>query len=336
MVEFAGFGGWGSRCFDKIKHVIERFVDVRRIEEAAGSISSVFSGTPQFVSEPLGDVLDCEALLKVETINPIRSFKGRGADFLARSTPREDVLVCASVGNLGQGLAYAGREHGLRVEIFASSTTSQLRLFRMEALGANVHLVDGDFDTARKSARDAAERDGWRLVEDGGEAALAEGAGTIAVELTRAERPIDFVLVPVGNGSLICGIAAWFKAVSPRTRVVAVGVTGSPAMERAWRTGVLEEGAPTGTIADGLAAREPVGPAVRAMRDTVDGYVLVDDDVLLTAMRLLLTRCGVVAEPSGAAGVAAALTMRDELGGASVALPVGGANVDADVLAQVL
>ncbi len=184
------------------------FVEIAQVERAAHCVNPVFRNTPQFFAGPLGEALGLRPLLKVETVNPIRCFKGRGTDFLARTATRGDVLVCASAGNLGQGLAYAGREHDLRIEVFAASTVNAGKLAAMRRLGARVTLVDGDFDVARQCAADSAQRHGWTLVEDGNDPPLAEGAATIAVELTAAGHRIDCLLVPAGNGSLACGVAA--------------------------------------------------------------------------------------------------------------------------------
>ncbi|MEV0403050.1 pyridoxal-phosphate dependent enzyme [Actinoallomurus sp. NPDC050550] len=313
------------------------FVDVGNIEKAAACINPLFRDTPQFFAERLSGTLGVQALVKVETVNPIRCFKGRGTDFLARTRPRGDVLACASAGNLGQGLAFAGREHGLATKIFAASTINPHKLAAMRALGADVRLIDGDFDAARQQAALTCERQGWTLVEDGTDPPLAEGAGTIAVELTAGPRSIDCVLVPVGNGSLACGVAAWFKAAAPATRVIAIGAAGAPVMEHAWRTGdTTPSAAPTTTIAEGLATRVPAPRAVEAMRATVDDFILVDDRQLLEAMRLLIETTGLIAEPSGAAAIAGALAMRNELAGAAAALVVTGSNIDHRLLPQVI
>jgi threonine dehydratase len=203
----------------------------------------------------------------------------------------------------------------------------------MRRLGARVTLVDGDFDVARQCAADSAQRHGWTLVEDGNDPPLAEGAATIAVELTAAGHRIDYLLVPAGNGSLAAGVAAWVKAVAPSTRVIAVGAAGAPATAQAWRTGhSTAHTDPTTTIAEGLAARVPARRAVEAMRATVDDFVLVDDQQLLQAMRLLLRSTGLLAEPSGAAAVAAALAMRQQLAGTTTALVITGSNIDENLL----
>ncbi|MDT0341645.1 threonine ammonia-lyase [Streptomyces litchfieldiae] len=304
-------------------------VDVDQIAKAAACVTPVFRDTPQFLAERLGEAVGVRTLLKVETVNPIRCFKGRGTDFLARTRPRGDVLVCASAGNLGQGLAYSGREHGLSTVIFSAPTVTPDKLAAMRRLGAQVHLVDGDFDAARQSATAAAERHGWTLVEDGSTPPLAEGAGTIAVELTRGGPVPDVVLVPAGNGSLACGVAAWFKSVAPSTRVIAVGAAGAPATQRAWHTGDMAPSTtPTTTIAEGLAGRVPAPRAVADMRATVDEFILVSDHQLLDAMRLLLRTTGLIAEPSGAAALAGAAALSSRLADALAAVVITGANAD--------
>jgi threonine dehydratase len=301
-------------------------IDALRIERAAAAIDPVFTHTPQYASEPLAERLGCAVVLKVETINPIRSFKGRGTDWLVQGAAAGETLACASAGNFGQGLAYAGRRRGHPVHVHTAATANPRKVARMRALGATVEAVDGDFDAAKAQAVAEAERHGRRLVVDGRDPEIAEGAGTLAVELLAGGAQFDAILVPVGNGALISGVAAWVKAVAPDTEVIAVGPAGAPVMERAWRTGELGAAGPTDTIADGLAARVPEAEAVAAMRATVDRYVLVDDDRLREAVALLRETDGLLVEPSGAAGVAGAIELAAELRGASTAVPICGSN----------
>ena len=307
-------------------------IDLARVERAATAIDPVFLNSPQFRAEELREPLGCDLVLKVETANPIRSFKGRGTDWLARSGG-DGPLACASAGNFGQGLAYAGRSNGREVRVFVAADANPLKVERIGALGATVTAVEGDFDDAREAVAAAAAEEGWQLVVDGLDPEIAEGAGTMAVELA-AHGTLDAVLVPVGNGSLICGVAAWLKHASPDTEVIAVGPEGAPAMERAWRTGDTSPGDPTATVADGLASRVPVPEAVALMRELVDDFVLVDDAAMLRAVRLLYERCGLIAEPSGAAGVAAARALDLEAG--TVATPLCGSNITPDLLARAL
>jgi threonine dehydratase len=294
-----------------------------RIERAPRLIDPVFLGTPQYRSAGLSSLAGADVVVKVETLNPIRSFKGRGTSLLiATLADRSIPLVCASAGNFGQGLAYAARRHGVEVHVWTASDANPFKLERMRQLRARVHVHDGDFDEAKEAGRLDAQRRGWLFLEDGVEAAIAEGAGTIALELGH----LDALVVPVGNGSLINGIGRWTKDRHPGTRLIAAGATGAPAMEIAWRTGAMDP-APAETIADGIAARVPVPEALELMRELVDDFWLVDDDDLVEAMRLVFEHEGLVVEPAGVAGLAALLAHREVLAGLRVGVPLCGANV---------
>lgn len=304
-----------------------------RIEEAARVIDPVFLHTPQFIEETLSRQLGLRVLLKVECVNPLRSFKGRGADyFLQGAGGAAELLVTASAGNFGQGLAYAARKRGVPVLIFAATTANPLKVERMRMLGAEVRLEGVDFDVAKLAARAhaadlAATGHNAVFVEDGAEPAIAEGAGSIAVELAQWPEPIDELLIPVGNGALIGGLGRWFKEVSPATRITGVCAAGAPAMERSWRSGKLVTTAAADTIADGIAVRIPAPGALEDMRTVVDDVVLVEDALIIEAMQLLFAATGVVVEPAGAAGLAACLSQRERLRGATVAVPLCGGNL---------
>lgn len=300
-------------------------LDLSRIEEAARVVDPVFRDTPQFISDGL--LAGVRVLLKVETVNPIRSFKGRGTDYFIHRLAERVPLVCASAGNFGQGLAWAARARDVPLTVFAATTASPLKVTRMRRLGADVRLEGEDFDAAKEAARSWAEREGARFVEDGREAPIAEGAGSLAVELLRWPQPPDAVLVPVGNGALITGVARWIKAHAPATQVVGVCAAGAPAMERSWRTHAVVQTNRADTIADGIAVRVPVPEALEDMHGLVDEMVLVDDVSIVRAMRRTFAETGVVVEPAGAAGVAALLDAAERWHGALVATPLCGSNV---------
>jgi threonine dehydratase len=267
-------------------------------------------------------------VLKVETVNPIRSFKGRGTDFLVAGLPAASgPLVCASAGNFGQGMAYAARKRGLPLVVFAAETANRLKLRRMQELGADVRLAGQDFDEAKQQGRTfAAERDAhW--IEDGREPAIAEGAGTIAVELGRWPHAFDFALIPLGNGALLAGIGTWMKATSPATRRIGVCAAGAPSMALSLQQGVPEPTESAATIADGIAVRVPVPEALADLAAVVDEVLLVDDHALISAMQLVFHEHGLVVEPAGVAGLAAAITFRERFQGASVVTPLCGGNL---------
>jgi threonine dehydratase len=310
-------------------------LSLARIAAAAAAIDPVFRNSPQFVCEGLSAELGAPVMLKVETLNPIRSFKGRGSSWFAQSVAdRSRAVICASAGNFGQGVAYAGARAGLVVKVVAATTANPVKLEAMRRFGAEVILHGHDFDAAKLHAVDLAQRSGGYFLEDGREPAIAEGAGTIAVELLQAPVRPAAIYVPVGNGSLICGIAAWVKAHVPEIRIVGICPEGAPSMLRSWREGRVVTTDRADTIADGLAVRLPVDEAVAFMRTCVDDVVLVSDARMKEAMRLLLRHAGLVIEPSGAAGIAA--IMGAPRGDAPVAAVLCGGNLRSDLFADLI
>jgi threonine dehydratase len=284
-------------------------LSLARIGRAASLIDPIFKDTPQYDCEPLSQALGVSLTLKIETLNPLRSFKGRGADFFAHEHAARlagRTLVCASAGNFGQAMAWVCRARGWPLVVFVSTLANPLKVQRMQALGAEVHVAGADFDAAKQEALRFCEERAACFVEDGREAAIAEGAGTIARELLSSPR-FDTLLLPLGNGALLTGAGRWMKAHAPHVQVVGVGAAGADAMAASWRAGCCIERQRTDTIADGIAVRVPIPEAVVDMRGTVDDVLLVPDDAIRRAMRLLFVHAGLVVEPAGAAGVAALL-----------------------------
>lgn len=214
--------------------------------------------------------------------------------------------------------------------VFAAETANRLKLDRMRELGADVRLAGRDFDEAKQHARAFANDTGARFIEDGRDPAIAEGAGTIAVELARWPHPFDFALIPLGNGALLAGIGTWMKANSPATRRIGVCAAGAPSMALSLQHGAPRSTESVATIADGIAVRVPVPEALADLVDVVDEVLLVDDQSLIAAMQLVFRQHGLVVEPAGVAGLAAAITFRDQFRGASVVTPLCGGNLTAE------
>jgi threonine dehydratase len=309
---------------------VDTSISADRIAAAAGAIDPVFLDSPQFVCEPLSSRIRVTTLLKVETVNPIRSFKGRGTSYLLHRLNADldaRPLVCASAGNFGQGMAFACRWPRRRLTVFAAEKASPLKVRRIRELGAEVVLEGEDFDQAKDAARRYADANGELFIEDGRIGAIAEGAGTIALELTHgAEPPLDAIFVPLGNGSLVNGVGTWLRHHSPKTQVIAVCAHEAPSMALSFEARRPIE-APSTSIADGIAVRVPVPAAVDAMRGLVDEVVLVTDAEMLEAMRALHADAGLVVEPSGAAGVAATARNAERFQGLRVATILTGGNL---------
>lgn len=285
-------------------------LSLENIAEAARCIDPVFLHTPQFLSEGLSARLGLELTLKLETANPIGSFKGRGASFFVQRMAASGAaapMVCASAGNFGQALAYACRVHGIPLTVFASVHANPLKVAKMRGFGAQVLQEGEDFDAAKFASARWAQEKGHRLVEDGREREIAEGAGSIGVELLASGQPFDAIVLPLGNGALLTGVARWIKAHAPKTRVIGISSVHAPAMHDSWNAGCVLETAEARTIADGIAVRIPVPEAVVDMDEIVDEVLLVEDSTILAAMRLLLEEERLLAEPAGAVGIAGLL-----------------------------
>ena len=302
-------------------------ISVANIEEAARVIDPVFLNSPQFNCAPLSSRLGVSTIIKVETVNPIRSFKGRGAEYLLHRMGKDArPIVCATAGNFGQGMAYACRRRGVRITVFVPNGANFMKIQRMRELGAKIELEAGDFDQAKDAAKRHAQQTGQLFIEDGLIGAIAEGAGTIARELTAGADPLDAVFVPLGNGSLVNGIGTWLKNRSPKTMVIGVCARDSPSMAISFEYG-KPTAAPSKSIADGIAVRVPIPEAVAAMQHTVDEVMLVPDEEMLEWMRPLHTDAGLVIEPSGAASVAAIAKSRGHHKFGRVAAILTGGNV---------
>lgn len=308
-------------------------LSVERIARAHGVIDPPFRDTPQFAAAVLGERLGCHPVVKVETLNPIRSFKARGAQFFVSELAGRPRLVCCSSGNFGQGMAYAARQRGLALTVFMNAPSNPLKEARMRGLGADVRVIGGGGEDAHAAAqRFAAEHDALMVV-DGNEPAIAEGAGTIALELLRWPQSFDAILVPLGDGALLGGISCWCKAYSPDVRMIGVCAAGSPAMERSWRAGEVVT-APARTIAEGIAVDTPCAPAVANLAVLADEVIMVDDAALIAAMRLAHHDLGVVLEPSGAAALAALAVHTDRFRGQRVGIALTGGNVSPEQMRQ--
>lgn len=306
-------------------------LSLARIEEAARLIDPVFLHSPARRSAALSTRLGCELTLKDETANPVGCFKGRGAEyFVARLIAQGEAapLVCASAGNFGLAMAHACAARELPLTVYVAENASLAKVEGICRHGARIVSGGRDFDAAKHAARDYARASGLRFVEDGVEPAIAEGAGVIARELL-AQGGYDALLVPLGNGALLAGVARWTKARFPGVEIIGVCSAGAPVMYERLRhphiTGPNPER--TDTIADGIAVRVPVPEALDDLRPLVDDVVLVEDAQLLDAMRMLHEAEGLMCEPSAVAGLAALVAHPERYAQRRVATVLTGRNL---------
>ena len=301
-----------------------------RVRAAVDEIDPAFLNTPALPCAPLGRALGCSVTLKVETINPVRSFKGRGTELVA-AVARErgaERVVCASAGNLGQALAYSGSRRGLAVTVVAARTASPLKLRQIDSFGADVRLDGEDIEDARVRAREIAEASGAYLVEDSLDLATCEGAATIGLELVRDDQRLDVVLVALGGGAMASGVGYAVGSLAEHVEVIGIQPVGAPAMALSWRQGTVVETDRIETIADGVAGRCPIPEVLDDLRVVLDDVILVREDSIKAGMRALYEHAGLVVEPSAALGIAAVLEQPERFAGRHVTTILCGSNVD--------
>jgi threonine dehydratase len=307
-------------------------LDTARILAARRVIDPIFLDTPLYRCEPLEPDLGCTVSIKLETANPVRSFKARGTEVVASLLAGDGsgAVVCASAGNLGQALAWSGRGRGLDVTVVASRFAPAAKLDRIRALDARLELVDGDFEVARERAAAVARYDGIRLVEDSLDIETCEGAASIGLELVDTGPSFDVVLIALGGGALATGVGHVVKAWAPEVEVICIQPQGAPAMTHSWRQRRVVTTDSTSTIADAVAGRRPIPAVLDDLLLVADDAVLVQEASIIAGMRMLLDHAGLVVEPSAALGIAAILEDRDRFAGRHVVTIVCGSNVDLD------
>jgi threonine dehydratase len=305
-------------------------LDLDRIRVARRVIDPIFLDTPLYQCDALGRQLGCAVSIKLETANPVRSFKARGTELVASLLTEQgrEGVVCASAGNLGQALGWSGRRRGLDVTVVASRWAPAAKLDRIQAMGAELELVDGDFEMARDRAASIAQRRGVRLVEDSLDIETCEGAATIGLEVADRASSFDAVLIALGGGAMATGVGYVLKALVPGVEVICVQPMGAPAMTRSWHERRVITTESTDTIADGVAGRYPIPAVLDDLLAVADDAVLVHEASIVAGMRMLLEHAGLVVEPSAALGVAAILEDRDRFAGRDVVTIICGSNVD--------
>lgn len=298
------------------------------IKNAAEIINPIFTNTPQYQSIPLSNLLGCSVICKIETCNPIYCFKGRGADFWMKRHKDIKKIVCVSAGNFGQAMAYAGKENNVEVHVFSIETANPIKMDAIKNLGANVHLIGDNYDYVRIKAKEFAEKNNCYFIVDGKEVEITIGAGTIGMELDRYNKPIDAIYIPVGDGALINGIGAWFKEKNLATKIIGICSEGAPSMFQSWKENRIVSTNIVNTIADGIGINTPILEAYELLKHTTDEMLLVNDDRIIEAMRLLYSHEHLTVEPAGAVALAAAMNESHKNQGKTIAIIITGANIN--------
>ena len=314
-------------------------VSLNDIQRAHAVLAGRIHRTPVFSSRMLGEATGTELHLKTENLQKTGSFKVRGVfnkiEQLA-AAERERGLVAVSAGNHAQALAYASFVTGVRCTVVMPEHASPAKVAASRAYGADV-VLHGDVFGAFEKMEELRRERGYTLVHPFDDEAIIAGQGTVALELIADLDDIDWVIVPVGGGGLIAGVATAVKALRPSAKVIGVEPEGAAAVRRA-----LDAGAPVrlervATIADGLGAPMTGDVALAHIREYVDDVVLVTDDAIASALTMMLERTKLLVEAAGAAGVAALLSGALRVPeGSRVAVIASGGNIDLQRLKEVL
>jgi threonine dehydratase len=280
------------------------------------------------------------AYLKLEHLQRTGSFKLRGAsNKIAMLTPEQAArgVVAASNGNHGVGVAAAARIRGIEAEVFVSAHVSPTKAQRIESMGARISRAGDDPLTAEIAARRAAGESGRVFISPYNDRDVIAGQGTIAVELNRQVSNLDAIFVAVGGGGLIGGIGTYYKATSPKTEIVGCWPENSPVLYECLRAGRVIEVAEQPTISESTAGNiELDSVTLEYCRNTIDSSVLVSEDEILAAMRLVLETEHWLIEGAAAVAVAAYLKEAQRYEGRKVAIVLCGRNLSAEALSRVL
>lgn len=316
-----------------------RMVTLQDIEAARRRIRDQVFLSPCARSEFFSRQLGCEAFFKLENLQMTGSFKERGAlNKLLQLTPEERArgVVCASAGNHAQGVAYHAGRLNIPATIVMPEATPLIKVSSTKGYGAKVLQYGANFDEALAEAWRIREVENLVFVHPFDDEAIIAGQGTIGLELLEQNPFLEVVIVPIGGGGLISGVACALKEVNPRVRVVGVESVAVPKMQAAIAAGHPVTVEPGRTIADGIAVRRVGDLTYPMIRKYVDEIVTCDDEEISNAILLLLEREKTVAEGAGAIALAAAVHKKTRIQGKRTAMLICGGNIDVNLISRII
>ncbi|MBP3939567.1 MAG: threonine ammonia-lyase [Clostridia bacterium] len=311
------------------------------------SLSKVFDAQTVFkniiretnVVRAYGIAPDCELYLKPENLQITGSFKVRGSAYkiacLSEEEKKKGVIAC-SAGNHAQGVALAATKNGIKSLICLPDTAPISKVEATKGFGADVCLVEGCYDDAYKKALELKESEGYTFVHPFDDENVIAGQGTIALEILNDLDNIDAIVVPIGGGGLISGIAYTAKQIRPSVKIYGVQVAGAPSMYNSVKDGKIECLDSVQTIADGIAVKQPGENTYSLVSEYVDEIALVTDDEVSSAILTLIEKQKMIAEGAGATAVAAVMFDKFDLKGKRVVAVVSGGNIDVTSLSRVI
>lgn len=314
-------------------------ITIDQVIEARKLMAGAIHVTPLDYSGIFSCLTGSSLYLKLENMQKTGSFKIRGAyNKISNLSDREKArgVVAASAGNHAQGVAYAASRFGLKATIVMPEGSPITKIMATRGYGAEVILRGKDYDEAFEKAKEIQKETGATYIHGFDDAGVIAGQGTLGLEILDQLPAVDAVLVPVGGGGLLGGVALAMKSLKPGVRVYGVQTASSPAVYLGWKGGGIREIPAGGTIADGINVRRPGVITLDLINKYVDDVVLVDDEEISQTILMLLERTKVVSEGAGAAGLAALLHGRLKLRGLNAVAVISGGNIDVNVLSTII
>ena len=314
-------------------------IDLKCIREARERVQSVIAKTEFSFAPRLSEIAGCNVFLKKENLQKTGAYKIRGAfNRISKLSDSEKKfgVIAASAGNHAQGVAFSAKYFKIRCVIVMPEATPLLKVQNTQDMGAEVILAGENYDEAYKYALKLAKSQNLSFIHPFSDDDIIAGQGTIALEMID-EQSLDFVIVPVGGGGLISGIASVYKNISPKTKIIGVVASGARAMFDSYHAGAIRNAKSVHTIADGIAVRDVNEKNFALIRECVDDIIMVDDEEIANAVLFLLEKQKLVVEGAGAAGVAAILHHKitpraDE----KIGIVLSGGNVDVTMLSLII
>lgn len=308
-----------------------------RIYRAAHTLKNVVRQTDLIATTNL--VGDCELYLKAENLQVTGSFKVRGAYYkmsVLTAEEKEKGVVASSAGNHAQGVALSAQRSGIKATIFIPSIAPISKIEATKRLGADIRLIDGVYDDAFKAATEFQRESGAVFIHPFDDIDVIAGQGTIGLELIEQLADIDAVVVPIGGGGLISGIAFAIKSLKPDCAVYGVQAAGADSMLKSFEKRVACPLSDVSTFADGIAVKTPGETTLSLCTKYVDKIVTVSDDEIAAAILALMEQQKLVAEGAGAASVAAVMFNKLPVCGKKTVCIVSGGNIDVNILSRVI
>ncbi len=314
-------------------------IRISEVQKAHEVLKKYLPSSPLLHNPWMSEILGCELYLKLENMQPIGSFKIRGATYRISqlsSDEKKRGVIAASAGNHAQGVAWGSKQLGVHALIVMPKSAPLVKVKNTESLGAEIVLEGDNYDEAFQAAQKIAKKTGRIYVHAFDDAQVIAGQGTLALELMEQLPDLDYVIGSVGGGGLMAGVSSVLRELKPKIKIYGAQATGSMAMVKSIRAGHPVKLDHVDTFADGIAVGTTKELPFRILNENLDGILHADDESIAAAIVTLLEKAKVVSEGAAAVSLAVLEQLRKKIAGKKVVVIIGGGNIDVNVLNRVI